>query len=77
MRHGLAFGEINDFGNYLATGWGGQYVGTLGRIASPRNSLLPADGDHQPQRASEKRRGNGRCPLRQVSRYIEFYLLLR
>ena len=35
-----AFGEINDFGNYLATGWWAKYVGALGTTASARKSLL-------------------------------------
>jgi hypothetical protein len=40
MRHGLVFGEINDFGNYLATGSWAQNVGALGTTASARKSLL-------------------------------------
>ena len=62
--HGSEGGETRDFRTFLATAPSSKSGPTMGTTASPRKSLLSADGDRESQRPSDKRGGNGRCPVR-------------
>ena len=70
MRHGLEGLEIDGFGSYLGHDKEGKNAHTPVTTASPRKSLLSADIYLQSQRRTEKRRGNGRRLLGDVSLYV-------